>query len=114
MLIKQYSFLINTRLSLLDALVNVSRDNRNAFIDEMMQLIDKVIGLYSVSGRNKIREEYANKKNKEGLQVAAVMDVIKSGKGIASDYSTVLAELNKSIHKLDSSFNNINKESQGV
>lgn len=114
MLIKQYSFLINTRLSLLNALVNVSSDNRNVFIDEMMQLIDKVIGLYSVSDRNKIREEYANKKHKEGLQVAAVMDVIKSGKGIASDYSTVLAELNKSIQKLDNNFNTINKESQGV
>lgn len=58
------------------------------------------MGLYSIIGRKEIEEASKLKKQKEDIQMNAILNVIESGKGVGTDYTKILTELSSTINKL--------------
>lgn len=104
--IRQYEFVVNIKLGIIAALSNIAQEGRTKFLNEIMPIIDDLNVLYTLTDRNKLQEMNAQKKHKEEVHMQALMDVIKSGKGVSSNYADIINELNKTIHSLDSEAKN--------
>lgn len=99
MLYNRYSVLIQTKLSIINALHNLKDEARKSLLDEVTPILEYLTNTFSLVDRNEVKREKEEQEEKNRIQEEAVLDMLKSTEDSVGSLNDILLKLQNKINQ---------------